>query len=176
VAVSRDTIHANWLPNEPTLLQLLAHGGLLHDILGFEALSSGAWYVAIDFQLYALLILLCYALQSPTNKRLSIVVALLCSASMWQFNRVDELDIWAIYFLAAYGLGVLAAWAKRSAFEAKVFVFSNQAVFKQKIKLKNQKSFTIKTSLEFMTCNDVQCLPPATLEFQVLVPEGGAKK
>ena len=121
VAVSRDTIHANWLPNEPTLLQLLAHGGLLHDILGFEALSSGAWYVAIDFQLYAVLILLCYALQSPTNKRLSMVVALLCAASMWQFNRVDEMDIWAIYFLAAYGLGVLAAWAKRSAFESKVF-------------------------------------------------------
>jgi peptidoglycan/LPS O-acetylase OafA/YrhL len=121
VAVSRDTIHANWLPNEPTLLQLLAHGGLLHDILGFEALSSGAWYVAIDFQLYALLILLCYSLQSQTNKRLSIAVAVLCAASMWQFNRVDELDIWAIYFLAAYGLGVLAAWAKRSPFEAKVF-------------------------------------------------------
>ena len=121
VAVSRDTIHANWLPNEPTLLQLLAHGALLHDILGFEALSSGAWYVAIDFQLYVVLILLCHALQSPTNKQLCIVVALLCAASMWQFNRVDELDIWAIYFLAAYGLGVLAAWAKRSAFEAKVF-------------------------------------------------------
>jgi len=121
VAVSRDTIHANWLPKEPTLLQLLAHGSLLHDILGFEALSSGAWYVAIDFQLYALLILLCYSLQSQTNKRLSIAVAVLCAASMWQFNRVDELDIWAIYFLAAYGLGVLAAWAKRSAFEAKVF-------------------------------------------------------
>jgi peptidoglycan/LPS O-acetylase OafA/YrhL len=121
VAVSRNTIHADWLPNEPTLWQFVAHGLLLHDIFGFEALSSGAWYVAIDFQLYALLILLCYALQSPTNKRLSIVVALLCAASMWLFNRVDELDIWAIYFLAAYGLGVLAAWAKRSAFEAKVF-------------------------------------------------------
>jgi peptidoglycan/LPS O-acetylase OafA/YrhL len=121
VAMSRNTIHADWLPNEPTLWQFVAHGLLLHDIFGFEALSSGAWYVAIDFQLYALLILLCFALQSPTNKRLSIVVALLCTASMWLFNRVDELDIWAIYFLAAYGLGVLAAWAKRSAFEAKVF-------------------------------------------------------
>ena len=124
VAVSRNTIHADWLPNEPTLWQFVAHGLLLHDIFGFEALSSGAWYVAIDFQLYALLILLCFALQSPTNKRLSIVVALLCTASMWLFNRVDELDIWAIYFLAAYGLGVLAAWAKRSAFEAKVFWFT----------------------------------------------------
>ncbi len=121
VAVSRNTIHADWLPSEPTLWQFVAHGLLLHDIFGFEALSSGAWYVAIDFQLYALLILLCFALQSPNNKRLSIVVAFLCTASMWLFNRVDEMDIWAIYFLAAYGLGVLAAWAKRSAFEAKVF-------------------------------------------------------
>ena len=63
-----------------------------------------------------------------------------------------------------------------AAFEAKVFVFSEKAVFKQKIKLKNQKSFTIKTSLEFMTCNDVQCLPPTVLEFSVLVPESHAKK
>lgn len=63
-----------------------------------------------------------------------------------------------------------------AAFDAKVFVFSEKAVFKQKIKLKNQKSFTIKTSLEFMTCNDVQCLPPATLDFSVLVPESQAKK
>jgi hypothetical protein len=94
---------------------------LAHDILGFEALSSGAWYVAVDFQLYALLILLCHGLQTPTHRRLSMAIAVLCVASMWQFNRVDELDIWAIYFFAAYGLGVLAAWAKRSAFDTRVF-------------------------------------------------------
>ena len=124
VAVSRNTIHADWLPNEPTIWQFVAHSFLVHDLVGFEALSSGAWYVAIDFQLYALLILLCYVLQTKTNQRLSIAVALLCVASMWQFNRVDELDIWAIYFFAAYGLGVLAAWSKRSAFETKVFWFT----------------------------------------------------
>ncbi len=121
VAVSRDTIHASWLPSEPSVLQFLTHGLLLHDLLGFEALSSGAWYVAIDFQLYALLIVLCHVLHTEHHKRLSVAVALLCVASMWQFNRVDELDIWAIYFFAAYGLGVLAAWAKRSAFENHVF-------------------------------------------------------
>jgi peptidoglycan/LPS O-acetylase OafA/YrhL len=113
VAVSRDTIHAAWLPSEPNLWQFLTHALLLHDLLGFEALSSGVWYVAIDFQLYALLMVLCYALQTENHRRLSVVVALLCAASMWQFNRVDELDMWAIYFFAAYGLGVLAAWAKR---------------------------------------------------------------
>ena len=121
VAVSRDTIHASWLPSEPSVLQFLTHGLLLHDLLGFEALSSGAWYVAIDFQLYALLIVLCHVLHTEHHKRLSVAVALLCVASMWQFNRVDELDIWAIYFFAAYGLGVLAAWAKRSTFENRVF-------------------------------------------------------
>jgi peptidoglycan/LPS O-acetylase OafA/YrhL len=121
VAVSRDTIHASWLPSEPTVWQFVAHGLLMHDLLGVEALSSGAWYVAIDFQLYALLVVLCHVLHSAHQQRLSLVVALLCIASMWQFNRVDELDIWAIYFFGAYGLGVLAAWAKRSAFEAKVF-------------------------------------------------------
>ena len=62
-----------------------------------------------------------------------------------------------------------------AAFEAKVFVFSEKAVFKQKIKLKNQKSFTIKTSLEFMTCNDIQCLPPTILEFTVLLPDSQVK-
>ena len=121
VAVSRSTIHASWLPSEPSVGQFVAHGLLMHDLLGVEALSSGAWYVAIDFQLYALLIVLCHLLHSAHQQRLSVVVALLCIASMWQFNRVDELDIWAVYFFGAYGLGVLAAWTKRSAFEAKVF-------------------------------------------------------
>jgi peptidoglycan/LPS O-acetylase OafA/YrhL len=121
VAVSRNTIQAAWLPSEPSFWQFLTHAFLLHDLLGFEALSSGAWYVAIDFQLYALLMVLCYVLQTESHKRLSVFVALLCTASMWQFNRMDELDMWAIYFFAAYGLGVLAAWAKRSAFEMRVF-------------------------------------------------------
>lgn len=124
VAVSRDTVHASWLPSEPTLLQFLAHGLLLHDLLGFEALASGAWYVAIDFQLYAVLILLCYAFRAQSHPRLSVVVCMVCIGSMWQFNRVDELDSWAIYFFGAYGLGILAAWAKRSKWDAKIFWFT----------------------------------------------------
>ena len=57
------------------------------------------------------------------------------------------------------------------AFEAKVFVFENQAIFKQKIKRTNKKAFIIKASLEFMTCNDSQCLPPKTVTFDVTVAE-----
>ena len=57
------------------------------------------------------------------------------------------------------------------AFEAKVFVFENQAIFKQKIKRINKKAFIIKASLEFMTCNDSQCLPPKTIIFDITVAE-----
>jgi len=121
VALSRDNIHADWLPSAPTLWDFLAHAFLVHDLLGVEALSSGAWYVAIDFQLYLVLILLCYMLERFGQRVTSLGVALLCVASMWWFNREKSLDIWAIYFFAAYGLGVLAAWAKRSRFDAAMF-------------------------------------------------------
>jgi peptidoglycan/LPS O-acetylase OafA/YrhL len=121
VALSHTTIRGDWLPAAPTTSQWIAHALLVHDIFGFEALSSGAWYVAIDFQLYALLIVLCHFLHTSHHQRLSIGVAALCVASMWQFNRVKALDIWALYFFAAYGLGVLAAWAKRSRLDTTIF-------------------------------------------------------
>ncbi len=58
-----------------------------------------------------------------------------------------------------------------TAFDAKVFVFEKQAVFKQKIKRLSKKAFVIKTSLEYMCCNDSKCLPPKTLEFTIEIPE-----
>lgn len=121
VGISRDVIHADWLPNEPSVPQVIAHALLAHDLLGFEALSSGVWYVAIDFQLYAMLIVLCHALHTEARRHISMVVAALCIASMWLINRIDDYEIYAPYFFGAYGLGVLAAWVKRSRFDAMVF-------------------------------------------------------
>ncbi len=43
--------------------------------------------------------------------------------------------------------------------------FADKAVFKQKIKVLSQKDFTITGSLEFMCCDDKQCLPPTEVEF-----------
>ncbi len=56
------------------------------------------------------------------------------------------------------------------AFEAKVFVFEKEAVFTQKIKRNSKTGFNISTSLEFMSCNDMQCLPPKTIGLMVTVP------
>ncbi|MGB3948841.1 MAG: cytochrome c biogenesis protein CcdA [Bacteroidia bacterium] len=43
--------------------------------------------------------------------------------------------------------------------------FENQAVFTQKVKLKTDKKIDIKGEVEFMVCNESQCLPPTTVEF-----------
>ncbi|WP_311224332.1 MULTISPECIES: acyltransferase [unclassified Acidovorax] len=108
------------VPGEPSLPQLLAHAVLLHDVLGEEALSAGVWYVAIDFQLFASAVLLFAAARrfagSPARAawvaRALVVGA--TAVSLWVFNRQAELDVWAVYFWGAYGLGMLACWGARS--------------------------------------------------------------
>jgi peptidoglycan/LPS O-acetylase OafA/YrhL len=115
----RPMISGDWLVPPPTLTAVLAHISLLQSVLDVPALSTGVWYVAIDFQLFALITLLAFALQTP--RALSCAVAALCLASMLFFNRIDTLDVWAVYFFGAYGLGILAAWAKRSTADRWVF-------------------------------------------------------
>ena len=55
-AIARHLMNHPATPAAPTLAQFLAHLLLLQGILGFDSLSAGVWYVAIDFQLYALLL------------------------------------------------------------------------------------------------------------------------
>ncbi len=111
----RPYISGEWLVDVPSLHAALAHLSLLQSVLDVPALSLGVWYVAADFQLYVLLVVLAHWLKS--DRALSLGVAALCVASMWWFNRLASLDNWAIYFFGAYGLGVLAAWARRSSFD-----------------------------------------------------------
>ena len=94
--------------------QWLAHVAMLQSILGIESLSAGAWYVAMDFQLFALLTLLLWLFGGGNSRRAQTVIAVLCIASLLVFNRRTELDAWAVYFFGAYGLGALAWWSRRS--------------------------------------------------------------
>jgi peptidoglycan/LPS O-acetylase OafA/YrhL len=109
----------DWVTPWPTLGAFLAHLLLLQDVLGIPSLSAGAWYVSIDFQLFALLaigaaVLHRNAAQPVWRSPLPWVVAAMTLASLAWFNRDGAFDAWAPYFLTAYGLGVLAAWAGRS--------------------------------------------------------------
>lgn len=108
------------VPEAPTWLQLAAHVPLLHDMLGQRALSAGIWYVAIDLQLYALAALLVLAggwarrwgARAATVRRVVMAATwLLTALSLLVFNRQADLDITALYFFGAYGLGMLAFWA-----------------------------------------------------------------
>lgn len=104
------------LSGSPSLLQLFAHAFMLHDILGYEALSAGVWFVAIDFQLFALTILLTTAMGRavPAWKALfPICIIGLAALSLFLINRVSEYEIYAPYFFGAYGLGMLAYWSTR---------------------------------------------------------------
>lgn len=50
-------------------------------------------------------------------------------------------------------------------FDAELQFFENTATFKQKIKIKSDGAFEIKGEIEFMLCNETQCLPPTIEEF-----------
>lgn len=96
--------------------QFAAHVLLLHGVLGYESLSAGAWYVAIDFQLYALLTLLLWMSGLMPGARrapwlMPAVVGLGMGISLFYFNRDADWDVWAPYFFGSYGLGILAWWA-----------------------------------------------------------------
>lgn len=101
----------------PTALQLAAHALLLHTVLGYESISAGAWYIAIDFQLYALLTMLLWFTGSVASRRSApwlapVLVVFGMSASLLYFNRDAAWDAWAPYFFGSYGLGIIAWWAR----------------------------------------------------------------
>jgi peptidoglycan/LPS O-acetylase OafA/YrhL len=121
------TLAASWLvapllpelvPEQVSLPQLLAHALLLHDVLEQEALTVGAWYVAIDFQLFALLLLMMWGLRRAglsavwRRRLVPALVGALVAASLLYFNRLPELDAYAPYFFGAYGLGALLFWCQ----------------------------------------------------------------
>ncbi len=110
---ARRGLDADFIPASPTWGQLLAHALLLQGVLGVEALSAGVWYVAIDFQLFALMAgLLWWGRSSPRLAQAAVMGLML--ASLFFFNRDDAWDNWAPYFFGAYGLGAAAFWAGRS--------------------------------------------------------------
>jgi peptidoglycan/LPS O-acetylase OafA/YrhL len=110
-AVARPLLGEDFIPDAPRLAQFLAHATLLQGVLGYESLSSGVWYVAIDFQLYALLALILSATRDAPLRR-KLLVAALAVLSAFVFNLQSQYDDWAPYFWAAYGLGACAWWAR----------------------------------------------------------------
>ena len=108
----------------PTFWQLLTHVLLLQDVLEQQALSAGVWYVAIDFQLFVMSVLifsLARRLQKSFPDRSGwpacvgmALVTVLAVLSLFIFNLQPELDTTGLYFFGTYALGMLAFWISRA--------------------------------------------------------------
>ncbi|MGE5472305.1 MAG: acyltransferase family protein [Bacteroidota bacterium] len=108
-AIANQWLDDEAIPDRATFAQWLAHAFLVHSLLGFDALSAGVWYIAIDFQLFALMAIL---LWSGRIRILAPALVLgVASVSLFWFNRDASWDNWAIYFFGSYGLGAAAWWA-----------------------------------------------------------------
>ena len=121
-ALVRPWMNDSVIPAAPGLAQLIAHGLLLQDLLGYPALSAGVWYVAIDFQLFVMAVLIVsfgrllqrYQAFDAGQARSTVPVLVLTATSLGLFNRHSVLDNTALYFFGAYGLGMLAFWVGRA--------------------------------------------------------------
>ena len=123
--VARSLMDHPSISASPTPGQLVAHVFLLHKVLGYESLTAGIWYVAIDLQLVALVSFV-YAITSrlfsdrgPVIARWMLLAMGLASAFFW--NRSAHLDQFGIYFLASYMLGMVAAWTGDGSLPKSVF-------------------------------------------------------
>lgn len=122
-ALARLWMQHESIPAAPNLSQLLAHIFLLQDLLNQDVLSAGIWYVAIDFQLFVLTILLLWTsnriqYQYPGLKMvrmlgLALIISL-TTISLFFFNRDSYWDETALYFFGSYGLGMLIYWTSTS--------------------------------------------------------------
>lgn len=128
VEIARPSLLGSDLLTEvPTFAQVLSHVVLLHGVLNYPSLSTGVWYVAIDFQLYAMLTVILVSCRRKGKTTVHIpkaavwCVLVLGLAALLVLSHHDALDNWGLYFFGSYGLGVLAAWGKHSRQYAMLF-------------------------------------------------------
>ena len=115
--IARFWVNDEFVGEAETLAQFLAHLFFIQGILGLDSISAGAWYIAIDWQLYSVLAIL--LISFPRYQAVIWVISVLAVSSLLFFNRSGLYEAYFIYFIGAYSLGVLAYLAK---------CFDNQSV------------------------------------------------
>jgi peptidoglycan/LPS O-acetylase OafA/YrhL len=110
--IARSVHFEDYIGEPETLLQVLVHIFFLQSVLGFESISVGVWYVAIDWQLYIFASCLLFFLKSFKN--LFIILSIVMFGSLMYFSQNPIFDNYFIYFAGAYGLGIVAFLAEDS--------------------------------------------------------------
>jgi peptidoglycan/LPS O-acetylase OafA/YrhL len=99
-------VNDEFVGQSETLSQFLAHLFFIQGILGLDSISAGAWYIAIDWQLYSVLAILFVSF--PNYRALIWLISIFAVSSLLFFNRSSDYEAYFIYFIGSYGLGVLA--------------------------------------------------------------------
>jgi peptidoglycan/LPS O-acetylase OafA/YrhL len=110
-----------WVPDavlgQPVaVIQLLAHLFFLQDILGYEPLSAGLWFVCINFQIGLLYVATLWLRDVPGGGRLDFVGLTgwgLAIFSLFHANLDSSWDVWALYFFPYFFMGVIVHRAQR---------------------------------------------------------------
>ncbi len=115
LAISGYVVARGWLPDSVlgeavSFPQLLAHLFFLQDILGYEQLSAGLWFVCINFQL-SLVYGFCLLLRDTVGAGKVDLVGLLgwplAFYSLFYFGLNDTKDSWWLYFFPYFFMGVV---------------------------------------------------------------------
>jgi len=103
----------------PTAPQLIAHVFFLQTLLGYESLSSGFWYLAIDLQLSLFTLIVAAIIGSVTRRvgredvthtAMMTLLFPLAAVSLFGWNRDPDHDIWAGYYFSSYFIGLTTGW------------------------------------------------------------------
>lgn len=110
-----DHFARGWLPDEVlgspvSVPQLLAHVFLLQDVLGYESLSAGFWFICINFQLSLLYVFMLFLRDRWPHGRFDVVALIgwpLSVFSLFYANLESALDDWFIYFFPYFFMGIV---------------------------------------------------------------------
>ena len=111
--IARFWVNDEFVGEQESFSQFLAHLFFLQGILGLDSISAGVWYVAIDWQLYSVLAVLLISFSS--YQALIWFISIIATFSLLYFNRSNQYEAYFIYFIGSYSLGVLAYLAKNFA-------------------------------------------------------------
>jgi peptidoglycan/LPS O-acetylase OafA/YrhL len=111
--VARNLMDLEFIPDFPKLSQFLSHVLLLNGVLDVDSLLAGAWFIAVDFQLFFVMLCISWlgGKRTHARKTILIIITLATAISLFWFNRNERYDNWAIYFFGAYGMGAIAYFA-----------------------------------------------------------------
>jgi len=126
VAIGANALASRWMDHAsisaaPTVPQVVAHVFLLQDLLRYEPLTAGIWYLGIDFQLFLLSLAVAMIAQRWTqvgdvarpDRALALTQSMLAVPavlSLFWFNRNPAFDCWGCYFFGSYFLGMVVQW------------------------------------------------------------------